>query len=203
MESLDPATCQEWMHLAVDGELGDAELTALREALDREPSLAREYQELVELDRRLAASRKPVSPELIQQVMAGLPAAGWEARHPRTWGLVASLLLLLGGLSAAMVGMGSAQLSGAGSFFGALGAVANMFGAAALAGAGMLGASWKGLGLALGQVLAGSTLSLGVFAFLVLCLNLLFVSLWRGAVRAVSAQPAASRGAAVRPRRHR
>jgi hypothetical protein len=49
---------------------------------------------------------------------------------------------------------------------------------AALAGAGLLGASWTGLGLVLDKVIS-SPVSLGAFGLLVLCLNLLLVSLIR------------------------
>jgi hypothetical protein len=53
-----------------------------------------------------------------------------------------------------------------------------MLRAAVQAGAGLLGASWKGIGLIIEEILA-SPASLGAFGFLVLCLNLLLFSLIR------------------------
>jgi len=50
--------------------------------------------------------------------------------------------------------------------------------AAVVAGAGLLGASWKGIGMVLDKVIS-SPVSLGAFGFLVLCLNLFLVSLIR------------------------
>jgi hypothetical protein len=60
----------------------------------------------------------------------------------------------------------------------ALLAVGSMLQAALLAGAGLLAASWKGIGLVFEEVIS-SPVSLGAFGFLVLCLNLLLVSLIR------------------------
>jgi hypothetical protein len=53
-----------------------------------------------------------------------------------------------------------------------------MFQAALLAGAGLLAASWKGVGLVFQDVIS-SPVSLGAFGFLVLCLNLLLISMIR------------------------
>ena len=105
-----------------------------------------------------------------------LPSAGWEARAPRTWGFPMALFLLLGMISAAIIGSGSTL--GEHSGVGALSAVVGMFQATVLAGSGMLAASWKGFGLVFEQMLA-SPVSLGMFGVFVLCLNLLLVSMIR------------------------
>jgi hypothetical protein len=60
----------------------------------------------------------------------------------------------------------------------ALDALGGMLRAAALAGAGLLGASWKGIGLIVEDIIS-SPVSLGAFGFLVVCLNLLLLSLVR------------------------
>lgn len=189
----------DWLHLDLDDRLGAEQRDLLRAALRRDPSLARERRELARLDSMLTDSRVPVGPEFTQQVMSALPPAGWEARHPRGWSFAAGLLLLLGSLSAALVGMGSARVQEGGSFLTALAAVGDMFRSAALAGAGLLGASWKGLGLAMGDLLAGSLGSVVALGALVLCLNVLFISLWKGTVRLLAT--AETSGKAGVPRR--
>jgi hypothetical protein len=65
--------------------------------------------------------------------------------------------------------------------------------AAALAGAGLLGASWKGVGLIVENIIS-SPVSLGAFGFLVLCLNLLLISLVRRRRPSAAAATAAPLG---------
>ena len=48
-----------------------------------------------------------------------------------------------------------------------------------LAGSGIVVAAWRGAGMGLEELITGSSLSLAAFASLVVCLNLLFVSLLR------------------------
>lgn len=180
-------TAREWLNLELDGRLSPDLLARLETALAVEPHLVRERTELARLDRLLAASRVPVDSQLRRRVMADLPAAGWEARSSKSWRAAVALLLLLGGAAAALVGMGSARLVPASPFLGAVSAVADLFTAAALTGAGLLAASWKGLGLALGELAGGSVTGIAALAVLVLCLNLLFFSLLRGATRAAVA----------------
>ena len=84
--------------------------------------------------------------------MSALPTAGWESRSPRAWRFTAAVILLLGGFAAALLVAGSAPRPPPG--FGALFAVADMLQASVVAGAGLLGASWKGLGLVLDKMLA-------------------------------------------------
>ncbi len=116
-----------------------------------------------------------VRPDFRAAVLASLPATGWEARSPRAWRFPAAVIVLLGSLAGALLAAGSAA---APSSLSALLAVGGMFRAAALAGAGLLAASWKGIGLLVEEVIA-SPVSLGAFGFLVLCLNLLLISLIR------------------------
>lgn len=173
MASIDPGTLREWLDLDVEGELPDRERALLERELAADRELARERRELRSLHALLRDSAVPVRPGFELQVMKALPPAGWEARHPKSWWLAVSLLLLLGGGAAVLVGAGSARLAPESPFLGAVLAVADLFRAAALAGAGMLAASWKGVGLALGAALGGSTLGLLAFSALVLGLNVL------------------------------
>jgi hypothetical protein len=57
-------------------------------------------------------------------------------------------------------------------------AVADMLGSTVLAGAGLMTATWKGLGMAFEEVIA-SPMSLGALAVLVISLNLALFSLLR------------------------
>lgn len=184
---MDRETAREWINLELDGQLPPAEGSRLHESLAADPGLAREREELLRLDQLLAESCVAVDARFKAQVMGSLPAAGWEARHPRSWRFAVALLLLLGALAAALVGMGSARLVPQSPFLGALGAVTDLFVAATLAGAGMLAASWKGLGLALGALAGESVASIAVLGVLVLSLNLLFFSLLRSTTRTAAA----------------
>lgn len=193
MDRPDLTTRQEWLSLELDGALGPDEQALLDEMVADDEALAAERRGLARMSSLLEESREPVSPGFAQNVMSALPSAGWEARHPRSWTVAVGVLLALGTLSAALVGTGSARVTAAGSFVAALAAVGDMMRTTALAGAGMMAASWKGLGLALGEMVATSTSALFVLGFLVLCLNLLFVSLWRSTSRAITvAVPAGS-----------
>ena len=96
-----------------------------------------------------------------------------------------------------LAGVSTAQLHPGAPFLAALGAVADLMVAAALAGAGLLGASWSGVGLALGEIFAGSKGTLAAFAGLVVGLNLVLFLLLRRRPAAVKS------GAVGRERRRR
>jgi hypothetical protein len=163
------------MSLDADGALGGGERALLDDHLASCADCRRERGEILALDGLLQRSALPVRADFRGAVMSALPTAGWEARSPRAWRFTAAVIVLLGALAAALLAAGSAPAS---SGLGTLAAVGGMVQAAAVAGAGMLGASWKGLGMVLDKVIA-SPLSLGAFGFLVLCLNLFLVSLIR------------------------
>jgi anti-sigma factor RsiW len=174
MNRPDHSTFREWLNLDVDGMLARDKRARLEEHLAGCEECRREREELIAFEKLLARSPLPVRSGFADAVMAALPSAGWEARAPRTWRFplaVAAMLMLVAGL---MVAGSSAAPSG----LAALDAVGGMLRAATLAGAGLLGASWKGIGLIVEEVIS-SPVSLGAFGFLVLCLNLLLISLLR------------------------
>lgn len=175
MNEPDHSTYREWLNLEADGMLSGAEQRRLEGHLVSCAECRRERQDLLALEDLLRREAIPVRSDFRSAVMAALPAAGWEARAPRAWGFPAAVLVVLGCLAAALIVAGSAS---APTGLTALLAVGGMFRAAALAGAGLLAASWKGIGLVVDEVLS-SPMSLGVFGFLVLCLNLLLFSLIR------------------------
>lgn len=173
---LDHSTYREWLNLEADGRLSRDERGRLEEHLVTCSACRAELDDLRALDGLLLQERVPVRESFRRDVLDALPSAGWEARAPRTWGFPMALFLLLGLISAAVIGSGSTL--GEHSGVGALSAVMGMFKATVLAGSGMLAASWKGFGLVFEQMLA-SPVSLGMFGVLVLCLNILLATMIR------------------------
>jgi hypothetical protein len=184
------AVYEEWLELELDGRLAPAERERLAAHAAECPrcGAARRGQE--RLGALLQEARVAVEPGFRARVLAALPAAGWEARHPRTWRLPLAAFALLGGLAAVLLGVSSAHVEPGGSVLGAVLALGGLARAAVLAGAGLLGASWKGVGLAVSELL-GSPLNVAALGLLVLCLDLLVVSLVRR--RRSAAAPAAGR----------
>lgn len=181
MNRPDHSTYRDWLQMEADGIAGDlapAERDALQRHLASCPECRAEREELAGLRQLLQRSSLPVRPDFRDSVMAALPDAGWEARHPRTWRFPAAVVLLLGGLAAFLLGANLTQSGPAASGLQTLGAVVAFLGAALQAGAGLIAASWSGAHLIMGQVFS-SPMSLGVLGFLVVCLYLLFFSLLR------------------------
>lgn len=176
MNRPDHATYREWLNLEADGRLPRDERVRLDDHLAACSGCRTELAGLRELEGLVLQARMPVREGFRGDVMAALPAAGWEARAPRTWGFPAAMFVLLGVIATAVIGTGSAAGEHAG--LGALSAILGMFHATVLAGSGLLGASWKGLGLVFQEMLS-SPMSLGMFGVFVLCLNILLVSMIR------------------------
>jgi hypothetical protein len=174
MNRPDHSTYREWLTLGA-GELGDREKALLEDHLSSCADCREEREEFLAFDTLLRRAEIPVRQDFKSTVMNALPTAGWESRSPRAWGFPAAMVLLLGSLAVALLMAGAPSATGGA---GALFAVGGMLKAALMAGAGLLGASWKGLGLVLDDLIA-SPVSLGAFGFLVLCLNLFLVSLIR------------------------
>ncbi len=176
MNRPDHSTFQEWLNLDADGCLAPEERARLEQHLAGCEECRRERQELIAFQGLFERTAVPVRSDFADSVMASLPHAGWEGRSPRTWQFpvaVAAMLLVVAGFLVAGSGGASAP-----SGLAALDALGGMMRAAALAGAGLLGASWKGIGLIVEDIIS-SPVSLGAFGFLVLCLNLLLISLVR------------------------
>jgi hypothetical protein len=138
-----------------------------------------ERTQLARLGRLLAESRVEPPPGFTAEVMAKLPAAGWEARHPRSWAWPLALLALVGSLAAAFAGLAAGRLEPASPALSAIAAVGGLLAASLTAGAGLLTASWQGLGVALSGLLEGRPLNWIAFALLVLGVDLLFLRLLR------------------------
>ncbi len=170
---------REALHLAIDGALTAGERERLRRWLESDPEARREYDELGRLRDVLAASRADVPADFSLRVMAALPAAGWESRHPRSWVAALGVLAALLGGGVAVAIFAGAGLESAGALSGAALAVGSLAVTALAAGAGLAGASWEGVGVALSGVLSASALNWVAFAVLVLGVDLLFLRLLR------------------------
>jgi anti-sigma factor RsiW len=176
MKRPDHTTFREWLHLDADGQLAAPQRTELEQHLATCAGCRAEREDLMALDALLQKNRIPVRTDFKDTVLASLPTTGWENRSPKTWGFPAAVFVLLAGIAAAL--FGSAHLSAAGPGASALLAITDMLGSTVQAGAGLLAATWKGLGMAFTEVIA-SPMSLGVLAVLVVSLNLLLFSLLR------------------------
>jgi hypothetical protein len=115
--------------------------------------------------------------------MSSLPSAPWEARTVSAWRWPFVLLLALGGAAAALFGGAAAEIEPVAPGFSAFATLAKLFSTAALAGAGLAGATWKGLGVGLATWLVESKLHLLAAAILVAGLNLLLFRLLRPTAR--------------------
>ena len=174
MNRPDHNTYREWLNLDVDGALSEENRARLTEHLATCAACRSEREKLLAFEGLLQKNRVAVRPDFREQVLSSLPTAGWESRSPRTWAFPAAVFVLLAGIAAFVMGSRGPHSS----LLSALAAVSGMFRASAVAGAGLLAASWKGLGMAFAAILS-SPMSLGAFALVVVCLNLLLVSLLR------------------------
>lgn len=162
------------LDLEIEGVLEPGERQALDSLLA--PELEAERRELQALHRLLVAHRVAARPGFSRQVMRALPVAPWEARGLRALRVPAAALAALAALAAFLMGVGAGAAEGS-SMLAAAGAVAEFTLATVLSGAGLLSASWRGVGLALGEAL--SLLSLVIFGVGVVALNLFLLMLLR------------------------
>lgn len=176
MKQPDHTNYREWLYLEQDGELKAGERSNLHQHLATCSSCREERQELAKLTEMLDRSRVPVGDRFTRDVMAGLPAAGWETRSPRTWLAALAVVLLLSVGSALLIGGAGEQIMSAAPIAAAT-AVWELLSSSALAGAGLLAASWKGLGIAFGDLLGRSVWNIVALGVLVLCLDLLLFRL--------------------------
>lgn len=189
MDATDCATYREQIELEADGRLGGEATLVLERHAAACDGCREERRALGSLRRALERSRVGVRRGFRDQVIGRLPAAGWEGSAPRAWRMPAAVLAALAAAAAALVGISSAQLHPGTPFLGALVAVADMAQTAALAGAGLLAASWRGVGLAVGELLSTSPGTLLAFAVVVLAVDLLLLAIIRRRRPAVAEVP--------------
>jgi anti-sigma factor RsiW len=191
MNRPDHDTFREWLHREAEGDLSPERRDRLERHLADCPECQAERRDLAHLGAVLSRGRLPVRADFRQSVLAALPATGWEARHPRTWSFPGSVALLFGVIAAALFGLRSGQPSGS-PVLGAVSALAGFFRATLVAGLGLVHASWKGWGMVFGELFT-SWSTLAAFGVLVICLNLLLLSLVRRPARDVVARSGAPR----------
>ena len=200
--------------LAVDGALTDEERAAARFIGEGELAAQGELGEptaerrrLERLHAGLAAARVAARPGFAEEVMAALPAEpawarnawardswarGAGARVVGGWRAAVAALAVLVVAASALLGLGSESVGRSVPALGALAAVGEFAAAALLSGAGLLSASWRGVGLALGEAL--DLPAQVVFGLGVLALNaLLFLLLRRRGRRRATAAATARR----------
>ena len=180
MNTTDHAMLLEWLDLDLEGQLGGAEKTALEAKLAGDDTLARklrvERRQLGALHEAFEEDRIPVREGFHDEVMASLPHAAWERRRMSVWALpmAAALVLSLGAVFLlGTTGLAESHVVGTGL------AVLELLQVTTLAGAGLLDASWRGLGLGLGELFSASKLGLAAMVAFIVCLDLLFLSLLR------------------------
>ncbi|MCL4837093.1 MAG: zf-HC2 domain-containing protein [Thermoanaerobaculia bacterium] len=186
---MDCSTYREWTDLDLEGELPAPEAQELAAHLEGCAGCRRVREEGSALLSRLAGDRLEVRPGFRAAVLQALPAAGWEAQHPRAWLLPLLALAAVGGAAAALFGVSAARLGAGAPLPGAALALADLLVSSLLAGSGLAAASWRGLGEALGELLSTSPSRLVAVGVLFLALN------W-GLFRLVR-RPAAARGASA------
>ncbi len=166
---------REWLTLEREpGEpLSHQERRLLDEHLAACAECRAERRELARLDHLLANGVVPVRAGFRDDVLASLPAVGWEARSPRTWWAPLAVTALLAAAAAIVTGAQSGVAAGGVS--GVAAALGQMVLTGVLAASGLLWASWRGLGLALDASLSPAS-AIALIA-LVVSLDVLVIAL--------------------------
>lgn len=158
----------------LDGDLTTDEASRLAGRLEESPEWRAERRRFRQLADALAADRIQLPPGFHREVMSALPAAPpWAQRAKRAWAFPAAAAIVLGTAALLLLLVGGGGSDPAGGLVTALG---DFLLTTTLAGAGMLAASWKGLGMALGELLDGPgwlLFGLGVLALDLLCIQML------------------------------
>lgn len=171
MKAQDHTTFREWLDLELDGELPSALQGKLRDHLIGCSDCRTERDALLQVRLAMGEIKVPVQRSFRRRVLEALPAAAWESRPVKSWAAVIALVLVLGAASAGLVGWSAARLTPSMPFAGALSAVWDSFAMAVLAGTGLLGASWKGIGMVMGEALRASWLQTAAFVIILVGLN--------------------------------
>jgi hypothetical protein len=172
----------ELLDREVEGELAAGERRHLAEHLAGCAGCRGEQQRLLRLHEALGEARIPLAEGFRARVMEALPVAPWErpavAAPHRAMAAAVALLAAFAVASALLLAAASGAAAGAPGM-GVLAAVGKMATAALVTGAGLLGASWSGIGMAVGELFASAPAVLVGFVVLLVLMSLLLVSLLR------------------------
>ncbi|HVS12394.1 MAG TPA: hypothetical protein VMV46_00590 [Thermoanaerobaculia bacterium] len=175
MNAINDDTAQR-LDLWLDGGPERSAGADLSDRLAADAELAAEERALRALFSQLESARVTVKPGFADGVMARLP----RRRRAFSWVLAASLLVLF-----AAGGLGLLRLAGVGGSLGVLSALGDFVATSLVAGAGLLGATWSGVGAAVREWLGPSPVTWGIAAAVLVSLGLLLLSLVRRRVPAL------------------
>jgi len=183
MESFDMGSAdtdpRELVDLGLDGALDASDRATLESRVAADPTLQREQQDLGRVHELLVAGRVTARPGFVRDVMAALPElAPWAKRPLAGWRSALAALAALLVVAMGLLGVAGARIHGSPGLA-ALRAVADFATAAMLSGAGLLAASWRGVGLAVAEAL--DVPATVVFGLGVIAVNALLVVLLRRA----------------------
>jgi len=183
MDTIEQTGPAGWLDLEADGMLGSAGTTQLQEHFAQaELGSAEDLQALkaekalwAQLHQALKQDRAQVRDSFQGEVMSAVDMALWQKAEAGAWRLPFAMMLVLALGAAWTLGGVSAEnpVIGAGSV------LADFVQSTFLAGAGVTVASWRGVGMGLEELLASSGLNWAALTMLVVCINMLFVSLLR------------------------
>jgi len=172
----------ELLDREVEDELDAGERSQLAEHLAGCAGCRGERQRLQRLHSALGEARIPLREGFRARVMEALPAAPWErpavAAPRRAMAVAVALLAAFAVASAVLLATASGAAAGAPGM-GVLAAIGKMATAALVTGAGLLGASWSGIGMAVGELFASAPAVLVGFVVLLVLMSLLLASLLR------------------------
>lgn len=178
----------ELLDLEVDGAIGEENRKRLVEAMSKEPSLAAERRRLELLRNALEADRAPVDEGFTRRVMEALPEPAWARRRAGSWRVAVALFAVLATIGGLLMAAGIPESAAASPVVGTFAAVGDFLVASVLSGAGLLAASWRGIGLALEEMLGVGDLLL--FGLGVVAVNGLLLLLLRSSRRRPAAEQA-------------
>lgn len=192
MTSIDDNTLFAWIDLAADGGLEADAQEALEKALESRHELRRESDRLAGLNALLKADRIDVRPGFSQRVIESLAPAPWQqAPQAGAWRLPMAIAAVFAVASALILSLAGDAGTGAVSTFAAIG---DFLKTTTLTGAGLLGASWSGLTLAVDELFSEARSGLVALVIGVVLLDLLFLRMLRRGARA-SARSSSDRSA--------
>lgn len=186
----DHDTLREWLDLEVDGALEEDQAEILRDHLSACAACQAENRDLAGLVGLLASSRVDVRAGFREDVMRGLPAPAWLPAAGRAYGLVAALFGALVVTAAVLANLAQTGGASPGPLGGILLALAGLAQSSVLATAGLLGASWQGVGMALSELWSNSPIEAVMLGVGIVLLDIVFLRLLTRTRRSLGAAPA-------------